>query len=311
MAQDRSLTQLRQEAGEAREGLTHTIDELRARTTPARFMDQLVRSAQENPLQAVAIGAGVAYPLLRTARAIPVPILMIGAGLFFSSTTTGKSAAHKAAEFGSDIADRVSDLAAKATASASERANAGLASVRETASSAAASLSSGIDAAKDKTSSFAAAIQTTAEQTAARAGDAANDAWAQSPTKEQLAGVLEQVGDAVVGTIRQNPLLAGSVGAAIGALIASALPSSVAEEKFVGEVSDEIKGRAREAASQGFAVVKDVAVAAFNAAEERAEQKGLNADSLKRNSEDLGRRARKVAKSAVDTALKPQDENTD
>jgi uncharacterized protein DUF3618 len=311
MAQDRSLTQLRQDADEARNGLTHTIDELRARTTPGRFMDQLVRSAQENPLQAVAIGAGIAYPLLRAARAIPAPVLMIGAGLFLSSTATGKTAARRAMELGADIADRVSDLATKATENAGDHANAGLASVRETASSAAAGLSSGIEAAKDKSSAAAAAIQTTAEQIAARAGDAANNAWARSPTKEQLVSALEQAGDAVAGTIRQNPLLMGSVGAAIGALIASALPSSEAEEKFVGEVSDEIKGRAREAASQGFAVVKDAAVAAFNAAEERAGQEGLNADSLKRNAEDLGRRARKVAKSAIDAAVKPQDENTD
>jgi hypothetical protein len=56
--------------------------------------------------------------------------------------------------------------------------------------------------------------------------------------------------------------------------------------------------------------VKDAAVAAFNAAEERAGQEGLNADSLKRNAEDLGRRARKVAKSAIEAAVKPQDEST-
>lgn len=58
-------------------------------------------------MQAVAVGASVAYPLLRLARAIPLPVLMVGAGLFFAGSKTGQSATRKAGEMASDISDEV------------------------------------------------------------------------------------------------------------------------------------------------------------------------------------------------------------
>ena len=56
-------------------------------------------------MQAVAVGASVAYPLLRAARAIPVPILMIGAGLFFAGSKTGRDLTQQASDKASDLAD--------------------------------------------------------------------------------------------------------------------------------------------------------------------------------------------------------------
>ena len=58
-------------------------------------------------MQAVAIGASVAYPLLRMARAIPLPVLMIGAGLFFAGSKTGQAASQKAMDMASDLSDEV------------------------------------------------------------------------------------------------------------------------------------------------------------------------------------------------------------
>ena len=58
-------------------------------------------------MQAVAVGASVAYPLLRLARTIPFPVLMVGAGLFLAGSKTGQSATRKAGELASDISDEV------------------------------------------------------------------------------------------------------------------------------------------------------------------------------------------------------------
>ena len=93
--------------------VSQTADDLRQRVSPEaiktevsnyarnrgeRLLEDITSAARRNPMQAVAVGASVAYPLLRLARAIPLPILMVGAGLFFAGTKTGQSATQKASD---------------------------------------------------------------------------------------------------------------------------------------------------------------------------------------------------------------------
>ena len=93
---ERSLSQLERQAEHTRANLIHTVDELHNRVSPqaikqemrayARDASQdllhnLERRARENPLQTVAIAAGLAYPVWRFVANIPAPILLIGAGL--------------------------------------------------------------------------------------------------------------------------------------------------------------------------------------------------------------------------------------
>jgi hypothetical protein len=71
------------------------------------MVEDITAAARRNPMQAVAVGASVACPLLRLARAIPLPVLMIGAGLFFAGSKTGQSAVQKASDMASDLSDEV------------------------------------------------------------------------------------------------------------------------------------------------------------------------------------------------------------
>ena len=77
------------------------------RSRGERLVEDMTAAARRNPMQAVAVGAGVAYPLLRLARAIPMPVLMVGAGLFFAGSKTGQSAVQKASDMASDLSDEV------------------------------------------------------------------------------------------------------------------------------------------------------------------------------------------------------------
>src|SRR5205823_8831541 len=72
-----------------------------------RLMNDVTAAARRNPMQAVAVGASVAYPLLRLARTIPLPVLMVGAGLFFAGSKAGQAATQKASEVVSDLSDEV------------------------------------------------------------------------------------------------------------------------------------------------------------------------------------------------------------
>jgi hypothetical protein len=52
-----------------------------AREASYDFLHNLERRAHENPLQTVAVAAGLAYPAYRFLINIPAPILLVGAGL--------------------------------------------------------------------------------------------------------------------------------------------------------------------------------------------------------------------------------------
>jgi hypothetical protein len=129
----RSLQQIKRETEQTRAGLTNTVEQLktsvadtasdiRKRISPdaikaevsdyvksrgERLLNDVTAAARRNPMQAVAVGASVAYPLLRIARAIPLPVLMVGLGVFFAGSKTGQSATQKASDAVSDLSDEV------------------------------------------------------------------------------------------------------------------------------------------------------------------------------------------------------------
>jgi hypothetical protein len=133
----RSLQQIKRETEQTRAGLTDTVEQLktgvaetasdiRHRISPdaikaevsgyiksrgEQLWNDVTTAARNNPMQAVAVGASVAYPLLRLARAIPIPVLMVGAGLFFAGSKTGQAASQKASDLAADVSDEVAHRA--------------------------------------------------------------------------------------------------------------------------------------------------------------------------------------------------------
>ena len=129
----RSLHQIKRETEQTRAGLSDTVEQLRTsvadtasdirqriqpdairaevsdyiKSRGERLLNDITAAARRNPMQAVAVGASVSYPLLRLARTIPLPILMVGAGLFFAGSKTGQAATQKASEVVSDLSDEV------------------------------------------------------------------------------------------------------------------------------------------------------------------------------------------------------------
>ena len=127
----RSLQEIRRETEQTRASLTTTVDELRGTVTDTatdiknrlrpdaikaevsgyiksrgeQLLQDLTDMARRNPMQAVAVGASIAYPALRLARAIPLPVLMIGAGLFLTGSKTGQDLSRKASDLAGDLSD--------------------------------------------------------------------------------------------------------------------------------------------------------------------------------------------------------------
>jgi hypothetical protein len=128
------------------------------------MVQDVTAAARRNPMQAVAVGASVAYPLLRLARAIPLPVLMVGAGVFFASSKAGQSATQKASDVVSDLSDKVfqgsHDLSERVSSSvntAKDIASDGIDRASETISTSAARIhasiipdAAGLDSASDR-----------------------------------------------------------------------------------------------------------------------------------------------------------------
>ena len=237
----RSLHQIKRETEKTRDGLTDTVEQLRTsvaetasdirqRISPdaikaevsdyiksrgERLMNDVTAAARRNPMQAVAVGASVAYPLLRLARTIPLPVLMVGAGLFFAGSKTEQSATRKAGEIASDISDEVarrardfgnqvgeSASAAKAYASdqldrASAAVSGGTDRVSRAADAAGATLASNSQKLQEKVASFGASVSNRA--TALR-DEGTRTASSAAPTVEDIASGATSVGQRAIGT---------------------------------------------------------------------------------------------------------------
>jgi hypothetical protein len=195
---ERSLNELKRDAEKSRANLTvtvdqlrskmsDTVDEIRQRISPDAIKagagdyfrsrgEQLMAKARDNPLQAAAIGVGLAYPIMRMMRSIPAPVLMIGTGLFLMGTTSGKNATQKIAATAGSVVDRI---------------GAGTGAVNRSVLDAQESVSQGLESAKAAISSKAdmMRLQTSAAGTAI--GESANQ------LKERGAALMSSASDGI------------------------------------------------------------------------------------------------------------------
>jgi hypothetical protein len=365
---ERSLRELQRETEQTRAGLTQTVEqlktsvsdtasEIRQRVSPEnikaevsgyvrsrgeKMLEDITSAARRNPMQAVAVGASLAYPLLRFARSIPIPVLMVGAGLFFAGSKTGQSLTQKASDMASDLSDEVSrrgqDLSAQAgaavtsakgtvyitaarigeaVATGSDQAQRTASSdgLKDTAISLGGKISTRVVEMKDGASELASATIDSTRHFAAGAATATRNA-ASSATdaglemaksvRDKTSDLSNRAGRTVLDTIQENPLLVAGVGLLIGGLIASALPKSDLEDDLVGDAAAAAKRRASEAASKGFDAAKGAAGEILENVARQAGAEGLTPDKLDETARDLGQRVRRVAESAVTTAFDPE-----
>jgi hypothetical protein len=141
-------------------------------------MNDVTSAARRNPMQAVAVGASIAYPLLKIARAIPFPVLMVGAGLFLAGSKTGQAATQRASDMAADLSDemvrRAHDLSGQVQDTASSAKN--YASDRyERISSAVAGGSSQVKGAANAAGASIASSSDKIKESAVAAGAAVSD----------------------------------------------------------------------------------------------------------------------------------------
>jgi len=357
-----SIEHLREESERARQDLANTVEELREKVggtatelktmvSPAHIKQEIknyvreeresiVRSVQrrakENPLQAAAVGAALAYPAWGLLRAIPVPLLLIGAGLFLTSSRGRESANQikdKADEFLQQGTEKVSDLAASIKSDLDDR----IAGVRFGAEEARDAVMSGAEQARDAvvsgvdtvvssvgsvtdkaratyhdaTDAVTLTVTGAADKAKAAAGKATATAADLSAAatdtvtsvKHRAASAGASSRNAVTEFINENPLLMAGIGAAVGAFIAASIPPSDAENRMFGTGSDTLKDKAREAAAQGIEKAGDFAAEAVGGIAAAAAREGLDSAGVRRAMDTVADGVRAVADRGVEAAL--------
>ena len=304
--------------------VTNTVTDVKERLSPTHIkqdvkdyvrnsgehlVETLQRKASENPLQAVAIGAGLAIPLWRLVKNIPTPILLVGAGLLLSNKQVRVKSAEMAGEaknLASRIADQAADVAANLQSTATQAADSATGAVAELKDTISASAVSAKNAilgtahdAKNTVSHVSGEVADAIQAKSAAVMDAASQAYA---TAKETAENVSHSRDMLTDFVKQNPLLVGGIGLTIGALIASSLPRSKTENRLLGQASQDVKNQAREALSAGVDGAKDVAVGIATEVAASAVREGLGSDGVKAAVSNVVEGVKKVATTGLNVA---------
>ena len=321
-----SVEDLRQQSERGRAQLANTVDNLRDKVgdaaaeiktlvSPAhikqeirtyvseereRLTDTIQRQVRENPLQAAAIGAAIAYPAWGLLRAIPMPLMLIGAGLFLTSSRgkrTMNDAKDKAAEAYRQGADMATDAMASVQDAISERSDA----VNRAASSAGATIS---DMARDAVDTVTSRVNAAGEQAGAAVSQATATAESTASTvKTRASEIQKNATSAVTDFIEQNPILVAGIGAAVGAVLAASIPSSDAENRLFGPPRQALKDKAGAMVADGVEKAKGMAAGLAGEIAEAAAREGMDADGLKRTLDGVVAGAKTVVDRGLATAL--------
>jgi Protein of unknown function (DUF3618) len=340
-AEGKSLSELEREAEHTRADLIHTVDELHTRVSPHAIKEEvkayardtgnellhtLERKARQNPLQTVAVAAGLAYPAWRLLINIPAPILLVGAGLALSqfggsspaTAARGANAPSRMSRGGGDgekVTDSLKRTVQNASANLSHAAEGLKEKVSAAADQAKSSLTSGLEAARSRA---AAAISNTTESaltagssTKTAATEAVSASYrsgidAASRTSDQLSESFKQSRKGLFDAIENHPFLVGGVGLVLGAVLASALPVTKTENRLFGDTSDELKNRARDMASEGLKTAKTAAQDVYRESVSRAQEEGLTPEAVEQTVRAVGDKVTNVVRRATEALDEPE-----
>lgn len=308
-----SRAQLAATVDRLREQITDTAEDLRYKVSPEGiksevsdfvsrktqgWLDAVKQQAMDNPMQAIAAGTAVAVPVLRLARGFPLPLLMIGIGLALSS----KTARARVADATAPAIEKARELAGEAT----ERAQSLGEDVAETASATgrraaeiAGEAQTGATGIADELKGRAAEVTDKVKASMDAASETAKDTIARA---RETATAAPEAARKVIG---DNAALIGSLGVALGAIIAASLPDSKAEAAVIGKASDGMKRAAGEAAQSGFETAKDAVLSGADAATKSVADADLGKHAS-RMTHDVSDRLTEAADDIMTTAFKPQ-----
>jgi gas vesicle protein len=254
-----STEQLEREAELNRARLAASLEELR-NVTPGRVMDEILGYAKsgsadlirgignqvvQHPLPATLIGAGLAWMIMSSGSssrgsAYDTRTHATSDGSWFSETKhAASSAAGSVGERASSAMHGLKDSAQDAVSGIGDSINSATGAVKDRAQSAMSSLSDTASGIGDSLSNAYDAVSGSVSSAANTCVDAANRVI---PSQEELT----QAGQRIWDFCKDQPLVVAGLGLAIGAALGSAIPTTEAERRLMGETADQLKQKAQD-----------------------------------------------------------------
>lgn len=316
--QSNSLDQLERDAERTRADLAHTVEELRSRVSPDalkrdvkdyvnrtshRLLEDIERKARENPLQALAVGAGLAYPVWRILRSIPAPILLIGAGLALSRQSSGSGGAYRSGYgAGYGAGGSGGSVEQNLLNQGREKLDAARASLSDTAQQARAAVS-------DRAQQASAAVQGAVQSTADKASDTLGQV--RSAVSSRVDAVTSTVSGAASSAADTASRLASDVAAGVSGAAASSYQGVVDAASYASEQAVRAGQQTRETFLQtldrnpllvggiGLAIGALIA-AAIPVTRQENRLLGETSDEMKRRARELASEGYEAAKDAAE-----------
>ena len=117
--------------------------------------------------------------------------------------------------------------------------------------------------------------------------------------------IAEEAGRAqstIAWLAREQPLVLGALGIAIGALVGAGLPPTRREDEIMGGTSDQFKGSAKEQAREQFAQAREAGGRVADTVRGEAERQGFTTESAQEAIRDIGEKVSAVAAAAREGA---------
>lgn len=209
--------------------------------------------------------------------------------------------ARHAAATASDTAASAADAVRGAVHDARDTASYGVERMRRSVQTTAGATRDGAAsmsrAAAGAVSDTAASVRGSAASMGGRIADTADR------TRRHAAETVRQGRESAASFISEQPLVCAAIGVAIGAALASMLPSTGVEDELMGETSDAVKGAAKDVAQRTGASAlesaKNVASKVADRAQTAAAEEGLSVSALSEAARSLGEGAKKDARGVL------------
>lgn len=305
---NRSSAEIEREVESSRARLTGTLEEMRDRASPGQLFEQALNYAKQSG------GSDFARNLGQSVRDNPLPLLLIGTGIGWlmlsggPAATSGGTGSQRTVPPPRSGIDRSDPAGTDGGSSLAGRASAAASEAKESIGGAASGLRDSVAGAADRVGDAAnAAYRTVADATGSATEGVGSGA---SSAKQQVAAAgreardqLGQLGDSTrqgLGwLVREQPLVLGAIGLAVGAAVGALLPDTEAEDRLMGETRDDLVERASTTVGEGYQRAKETAGEHLEDAKDRLDRSGL---SVNRAGDALSETAREVREAVGDVA---------
>lgn len=247
----RSPKEIEQEIRQTRSQMDSTLDAIQQRLSPGYLMDEAFRYLRYGG------GNEFVHNFNESVKRNPVPMTLMGVSLawLMMSGREGRYAPDRAE--GSHLGERLSGMAGR-LGSAASAGREKLAGARESISGVGGSMGERAGQAGDTLREQASHLRLSARERASRLSDRARYG------AERARGGFDTM-------LREQPLLLGALGIAVGAALGALMPPTRREDEFMGEARDRLTREAKQQAHLQLRKGKKIAQAAGEAASHAVE----------------------------------------